>query len=52
MFMALASLMTDRTVRSDTAMTGEISRVAWSYRSVGSKKKLVIRSIEAEVAQE
>jgi ATP-dependent Lon protease len=25
MFMALASPMTDRTVRSDTAMTGEIS---------------------------
>src|SRR6202008_2832452 len=25
MFMALVSLMTDRTVRSDTAMTGEIS---------------------------
>jgi len=32
MFTALASLLTNRTVKSDTAMTGEISLRAWCCR--------------------
>jgi ATP-dependent Lon protease len=41
MFMALASLMTDRTVRSDTAMTGEISLRGLVLPVGGIKEKVV-----------
>jgi ATP-dependent Lon protease len=41
MFMALASLMTDRTVRSDTAMTGEISLRGLVLPVGGIKEKVI-----------
>ena len=41
MFMALASLMTDRTVASDTAMTGEISLRGLVLPVGGIKEKVV-----------
>jgi ATP-dependent Lon protease len=41
MFMALVSLMTDRTVRSDTAMTGEISLRGLVLPVGGIKEKVV-----------
>jgi len=41
MFMALASLMTDRTVRSDTAMTGEISLRGLVLPVGGIKEKVL-----------
>ena len=41
MFMALVSLMTDRTVRSDTAMTGEISLSGLVLPVGGIKEKVV-----------
>jgi ATP-dependent Lon protease len=41
MFMALASLMTDRNVRSDTAMTGEISLRGLVLPVGGIKEKVV-----------
>jgi ATP-dependent Lon protease len=41
MFMALISLMTDRTVRSDTAMTGEISLRGLVLPVGGIKEKIV-----------
>ena len=41
MFMALASLMTDRTIRSDTAMTGEISLRGLVLPVGGIKEKVV-----------
>lgn len=41
MYMALASLMTDRTVRSDTAMTGEISLRGLVLPVGGIKEKVI-----------
>ena len=41
MFMALVSLMTERTVRSDTAMTGEISLRGLVLPVGGIKEKTV-----------
>ena len=41
MFMALASLMTDRTIRSDTAMTGEISLRGLVLPVGGIKEKVL-----------
>ena len=41
MFMALVSLLTDRTVRSDTAMTGEISLRGLVLPVGGIKEKVV-----------
>jgi ATP-dependent Lon protease len=41
MFMALVSLMTDRTVRHDTAMTGEISLRGLVLPVGGIKEKVV-----------
>ncbi len=41
MFMALVSLMTDRTVRSDTAMTGEISLRGLVLPVGGVKEKVI-----------
>jgi ATP-dependent Lon protease len=41
MFMALTSLMTDRTIRSDTAMTGEISLRGLVLPVGGIKEKVV-----------
>jgi ATP-dependent Lon protease len=41
MFMALVSLMTDRTVRSDTAMTGEVSLRGLVLPVGGIKEKVV-----------
>jgi len=41
MYMALVSLMTDRTVRSDTAMTGEISLRGLVLPVGGIKEKVV-----------
>jgi ATP-dependent Lon protease len=41
MFMALVSLMTERTVRSDTAMTGEISLRGLVLPVGGIKEKVV-----------
>jgi ATP-dependent Lon protease len=41
MFLALASLMTERTVRSDTAMTGEISLRGLVLPVGGIKEKVV-----------
>ena len=41
MFMALVSLMTDRTIRSDTAMTGEISLRGFVLPVGGIKEKVV-----------
>jgi ATP-dependent Lon protease len=44
MFMALTSLMTDRTIRSDTAMTGEISLRGLVLPVGGIKEKVVAAS--------
>jgi ATP-dependent Lon protease len=44
MFMALASLMTERPVRSDTAMTGEISLRGLVLPVGGIKEKVVAAS--------
>jgi ATP-dependent Lon protease len=41
MFMALISLMTDRTIRSDTAMTGEISLRGLVLPVGGIKEKII-----------
>jgi ATP-dependent Lon protease len=41
MFMALVSLMTERTVRSDTAMTGEISLRGLVLPVGGIKEKII-----------
>jgi ATP-dependent Lon protease len=41
MFMALVSLMTERTVRNDTAMTGEISLRGLVLPVGGIKEKVV-----------
>jgi ATP-dependent Lon protease len=41
MFMALASLMTGRTIRNDTAMTGEISLRGLVLPVGGIKEKVV-----------
>jgi ATP-dependent Lon protease len=41
MFMALVSLLTDRTIRSDTAMTGEISLRGLVLPVGGIKEKVV-----------
>jgi len=41
MFMALSSLMTDRTIRSDTAMTGEISLRGLVLPVGGIKEKVI-----------
>ncbi len=41
MFMALVSLMTDRTIRSDTAMTGEISLRGLVLPVGGIKEKVI-----------
>jgi ATP-dependent Lon protease len=41
MFMALTSLMTDRTIRSDTAMTGEISLRGLVLPVGGIKEKVI-----------
>ena len=41
MFMALVSLMTERTIRSDTAMTGEISLRGLVLPVGGIKEKVV-----------
>ena len=41
MFMALTSLMTERTIRSDTAMTGEISLRGLVLPVGGIKEKVV-----------
>jgi ATP-dependent Lon protease len=41
MFMALVSLMTDRTIRSDTAMTGEISLRGLVLPVGGIKEKII-----------
>jgi ATP-dependent Lon protease len=48
MFMALTSLMTERTVRSDTAMTGEIS-LRGLVLSVGGIKEKVVAAARAGV---
>ena len=48
MFMALVSLMTDRTVRSDTAMTGEIS-LRGLVLPVGGIKEKVIAAARAGI---
>jgi ATP-dependent Lon protease len=44
MFMALTSLMTGRTIRSDTAMTGEISLRGLVLPVGGIKEKMVAAS--------
>jgi ATP-dependent Lon protease len=44
MFMALVSLMTDRTIRSDTAMTGEISLRGLVLPVGGIKEKVTAAS--------
>jgi len=41
MFMALTSLMTDRTIRNDTAMTGEISLRGLVLPVGGIKEKVI-----------
>jgi ATP-dependent Lon protease len=48
MFMALVSLMTDRTIRSDTAMTGEIS-LRGLVLSVGGIKEKVVAAHSAGI---
>jgi ATP-dependent Lon protease len=48
MFMALASLMTGRTIRSDTAMTGEIS-LRGLVLPVGGIKEKVLAALRAGV---
>ena len=45
MFMALTSLMTDRTIRSDTAMTGEISLRGLVLPVGGIKEKVVAAAL-------
>ena len=50
MFMALVSLMTDRTVRSDTAMTGEIS-LRGLVLPVGGIKEKVVAAHRAGIAR-
>jgi ATP-dependent Lon protease len=49
MFMALTSLMTGRTVRSDTAMTGEIS-LRGLVLPIGGVKEKVLAAIQAGIA--
>ncbi len=49
MFMALVSLMTDRTIRSDTAMTGEIS-LRGLVLPVGGIKEKVVAAHSARIA--
>src|SRR6202023_2684725 len=49
MFMALTSLMTGRTIRSDMAMTGEISRRGLGLPIGGGKEK-VLAAIQAGIA--
>jgi ATP-dependent Lon protease len=48
--MALVSLMTDRTVRSDTAMTGEIS-LRGLVLPVGGIKEKVVAAARAGIAR-
>jgi ATP-dependent Lon protease len=48
MFMALTSLMTDRTIRSDTAMTGEIS-LRGLVLPVGGIKEKVVAAAQAGI---
>src|SRR6202044_111226 len=50
MFMALVSLLTDRTVDSDTAMTGEIS-LRGLVRPVGGIKEKVIAAAAAGITR-
>ena len=50
MFVALASLMTERTVRSDTAMTGEIS-LRGLVLPVGGIKEKVVAAARAGIAR-
>ena len=50
MFMALVSLMTDRTVRSDTAMTGEVS-LRGLVLPVGGIKEKVVAAARAGIAR-
>ncbi len=45
MFMALTSLMTDRTIRSDTAMTGEISLRGLVLPVGGIREKVVAAAL-------
>ena len=45
MFMALVSLMSDRTIRSDTAMTGEISLRGLVLPVGGIKEKVVAAAL-------
>jgi ATP-dependent Lon protease len=49
MFMALTSLMTGRTIRSDTAMTGEIS-LRGLVLPIGGVKEKVLAAIQAGIA--
>jgi ATP-dependent Lon protease len=49
MFMALTSLMTGRTIRSDTAMTGEIS-LRGLVLPIGGMKEKVLAAIQAGIA--
>ena len=50
MFMALASLMTGRTIRSDTAMTGEIS-LRGLVLPVGGIKEKVVAAAAADITR-
>ena len=50
MFMALVSLMTERTVRSDTAMTGEIS-LRGLVLPVGGIKEKVVAAVRAGITR-
>src|SRR5215475_4216137 len=50
MFMALVSLMTDRTVRSDTAMTGEVS-LRGLVLPVGGIKEKVVAAARAGISR-
>ena len=52
MFMALASLLTDRTVRSDTAMTGEISLRGLVLPVGGIKEKVVAAAARRHQARD
>jgi ATP-dependent Lon protease len=49
MFMALTSLLTGRTVRSDTAMTGEIS-LRGLVHPIGGVKEKVLAAIQAGIS--